>query len=253
MGVTWIIEVLRALANRLWPGPRRSTSPGRSTATVPLFGSSHAATDEPGTDPEQPTPDDIPGGNLGHDDGTSQEQADSGDTEDENGTTESADSTPGSPSVSGPSEQVSPDSRSDSADQPPSASTGVDSESPVAETGGHSERDDPGRINYGSGSTEKPPKLDCKPREIGACATEDAGVRSDVSLPVQPLRRARVTKTGNRLPNSRRSSSERPSRHGLSSSENRFRLTTTGRRGASMHFSAPLRAPSSFIGTASMP
>ena len=179
MRVTWIIEALGALASRLWLGAKRLTSPlGRPTATGPLSGSSDAATDEAGTDPEQSTAADIPDRNLRHDDGTHQERTDSGDTDDQNGPTESGDSTSEPPSDFGPPKQVSPGSSSDSADQTPSASTEVDSEGPVAtaplldddqqdsllETVGHSERDEPERVDYG---TEKAPKSDRKPREIG--------------------------------------------------------------------------------------
>ena len=147
MRLTWIIEVLRAFANRLWPSARRPTSPSGPTATGPLSKPPDAVPDDAVTDPDHPAADDIPSGTPDHDDGVSEEQPDRGDIDDENGITEG--------------EQFTPP---DSVDQPPRSD---DHERCRAETDKHPEGGGPEGISDGNARAGKPPASKRKPRKIG--------------------------------------------------------------------------------------
>lgn len=163
MRLNWIIEALQAFANRLWSGSRRQTSRGSSIATDPSSAPSHSVPDDAGTNSERLPANETSSGDLDHDDGTSEEQPDSGHIDDESGATNSSNTLSKPSSDSKPVEQGSPGSNSES-----TVATAFpaddDQECSQQETDGHSEAD----AFEGDRSTEQARKSKCKPpRNIG--------------------------------------------------------------------------------------
>lgn len=176
MRMIWILEALRALANRLLPGTRRSRSPSCLAVTTPFSEFSQAATDS-----EHPKAGSIPNGDLDQDECSSEEQPHGGLVDGDKGTAQSNSSAPESRSNRAPPEQESPSSIADSSDQPSPNLTEDDSEHPVStaslvdddqgrcppEIDGHPKEDGAEDLRDGNAHPGKPPKSNCKPRDIG--------------------------------------------------------------------------------------